>query len=190
MGIILASQSPRRRELLGRIGLTDFAVIPARGEEDMSAHLTPDKLVEALASAKAREVGAAASADDVVIAADTVVTLDGKVLGKPHSEAEAFEMLRTLSGNTHQVYTGVAVLRGERLEVAHEVTSVTFRPLTDGEIRNYIATGEPMDKAGAYGIQERGALLVEGIRGDYFNVMGLPVCKLGQMLRTFGIETL
>ena len=99
-------------------------------------------------------------------------------------------MLRILSGRTHRVYTGVAVLQGQRLELLHEATEVVFRPLTEGEISRYIATGEPMDKAGAYGIQGRGALLVEGIRGDYFNVMGLPVCRLGQMLKAFGIVTL
>ncbi len=190
MKIILASQSPRRRELLGLMGLTDFAIIPAQGEEDLSAGLPPDKLVEALAAAKAKEVAAQADPSDVIIAADTIVTLDGKVLGKPHSGEEAFEMLRILSGRTHRVYTGVAVLQGQRLELLHEATEVVFRPLTEGEISRYIATGEPMDKAGAYGIQGRGALLVEGIRGDYFNVMGLPVCRLGQMLKAFGIVTL
>ncbi|MBR1845345.1 MAG: septum formation inhibitor Maf [Oscillospiraceae bacterium] len=190
MKIILASQSPRRRELLGLMGLTDFEIRPARGEEDMSAPLTPDRLVESLAAAKGAEVAAQADSSDVVIAADTIVTLDGKVLGKPRSAEEAFQMLRTLSGRTHVVYTGVVVIQGERRLVRHEATEVAFRPLTDEEILHYIATGEPMDKAGAYGIQGRGALLIEGIRGDYFNVMGLPVCRLGQMLREFGIATL
>ena len=190
MKIILASQSPRRRELLGLMGLTDFEIRPARGEEDMSAPLTPDRLVESLAAAKGAEVAAQAAPADVVIAADTIVTLDGKVLGKPRSEGEAAEMLRTLSGRTHVVYTGVVVIQGGRRLVRHEATEVVFRALTDEEISHYIATGEPMDKAGAYGSQGRGALLVEGIRGDYFNVMGLPVCKLGQMLREFGIATL
>lgn len=190
MGIILASQSPRRRELLAQMGMTGFTVSPAKGEEDMGAGLPPDQLVESLALAKAREVAAGAAADDIIIAADTIVTLDGQVLGKPHSEHEAFEMLRTLSGRDHVVYTGLAVLRGGETISGHEATQVRFRPLSDEEIRAYIATGEPMDKAGAYGIQGRGALLVEGIRGDYFNVVGLPVCKLGRILDRLGVKLL
>jgi septum formation protein len=188
--IILASQSPRRRELLGQMGITQFDILPAQGEEDMTEQVTPAALVEHLALAKAKEVAAKAEPDAVVIAADTIVVQGGRVLGKPHSREEAFAMLSALSGTTHQVYTGVAVIRGGQVLVRHECTHVTFRPLSEEEIWAYIATGESMDKAGAYGIQGRGALLVEGIRGDYFNVVGLPVCTLGRMLREFGIKTL
>ena len=188
--IILASQSPRRRQLLEQMGITDFVICPAQGEEDMGAHLPPDRLSEALALAKAREVAAQAGPEDMIIAADTIVTLDHQVLGKPHSREEAVSMLETLSGRHHVVYTGLAVLWGGETVSDHEGTEVRFRPLSREEIEAYVATGEPMDKAGAYGIQGRGALLVEGIVGDYFNVMGLPVCKLGQILNRFGVKTL
>ena len=187
---ILASQSPRSRQLLEQMGITGFVVCPAQGEEDMGAHLPPDRLSEALALAKAREVAAQAGPEDMIIAADTIVTLDHQVLGKPHSREEAVAMLETLSGRHHVVYTGLAVLRGGETVSDHEGTEVRFRPLSREEIEAYVATGEPMDKAGAYGIQGRGALLVEGIVGDYFNVMGLPVCKLGQILNRFGVKTL
>ena len=188
--IILASQSPRRRQLLEQMGITDFVICPAKGEEDMGAQLPPDRLSEALALAKAREVAAQAGPEDIMIAADTIVTLDHQVLGKPHSREEAVSMLETLSGRHHVVYTGLAVLRGGETVSDHEASQVRFRPLSREEIAAYVATGEPMDKAGAYGIQGRGALLVEGIVGDYFNVMGLPVCKLGQILNRFGVKTL
>ena len=181
MAMILASQSPRRRELLGQMGFS-FTVRPARGEELPHPELTPAQLVEELARQKALEVSAGADADDVVVAADTVVAVDGTVLGKPRDRAHAAEMLAALSGREHMVYTGVAVKRGEKLLVEHEATLVRFRPLTQ--------TGEPMDKAGGYGIQGYGALLVEGIRGDYFNVVGLPICCLGRMLAQVGEDAL
>lgn len=190
MNIILASQSPRRRELLERIGIQNFIVRPAVGEEVMDDSLTPGLLVESLSRQKAEEVAAAAGADDLVIAADTVVAIDGRVLGKPRDESEAAQMLSRLSGRSHTVYTGVTVLRGGDRRTEHEATTVRFRALTKEEIDAYIATGEPMDKAGAYGIQQLGGLLVEGIDGDYFNVMGLPICRLGQMLKHFGLDLL
>ncbi|MBE6973094.1 MAG: septum formation inhibitor Maf [Ruminococcaceae bacterium] len=190
MKLILASQSPRRRELLERMGLTEFEIRPAAGEENASPDLTPAQLVEELSRQKAREIALTAEGDDVIIAADTVVAADERVLGKPHSTQEAQEMLRFLSGRTHTVYTGITVRRGEQELTQYEATQVLFRPLTEGEIAAYVATGEPMDKAGAYGIQGRGCVLVEGIRGDYYNVMGLPVCRLALMLREFGIEPL
>ena len=190
MSIILASQSPRRRELLGQMGITDFIVRPAKGEEVVDPALTPAQLVEALSAQKAAEVAASAAPEDLVIAADTVVAIDGKVLGKPHSTDEAAHMLALLSGRAHTVYTGVTVRRGEQLLTRHEATDVHFRPLTPAEIAAYIATGEPMDKAGSYGIQGHGALLVEGIAGDYSNVVGLPVCCLGRMLARFGVDAL
>ena len=189
MAMILASQSPRRRELLGQMGFS-FTVRPARGEEGPHPALTPAPLVEEWARQTAREVSAAAAADDVVVAADTVVAIDGKVLGKPHDKVHAAQMLSALSGREHTVYTGVAVKRGETLLVEHEATQVRFRPLTEREIDLYIQTGEPMDKAGSYGIQGYGALLVEGIRGDYFNVVGLPICRLGRMLAQVGEDAL
>lgn len=189
MAMILASQSPRRRELLGQMGFS-FTVRPARGEELPHPELTPAQLVEELARQKALEVSAEAEADDVVVAADTVVAIDGKVLGKPHDKVHAAQMLSALSGREHTVYTGVAVKRGETLLVEHEATQVRFRPLTEREIDLYIQTGEPMDKAGSYGIQGYGALLVEGIRGDYFNVVGLPICRLGRMLAQVGEDAL
>lgn len=189
MAMILASQSPRRRELLGQMGFS-FTVRPAKGEELPHPELTPAQLVEELARQKALEVSAEAGADDVVVAADTVVAIDGKVLGKPHDKVHAAQMLSALSGREHTVYTGVAVKRGETLLVEHEATHVRFRPLTGREIDLYIQTGEPMDKAGSYGIQGYGALLVEGIRGDYFNVVGLPICRLGRMLAQVGEDAL
>ena len=189
MRIFLASQSPRRRELLERMGLSPFDVIPARGEERADPALSPARLVEALSRQKAAEV-ADAHPEALVIAADTVVSIDGLVLGKPRSGAEAARMLARLSGREHTVYTGVTVRRGGETVTEHEATAVRFRPLTGEEIAAYVATGEPMDKAGAYGIQGYGCLLVEGIRGDYFNVVGLPVCRLGRMLARFGIEPL
>ncbi len=190
MSIILASQSPRRRALLEQMGITDFTVLPARGQEDMSAELTPEHLVETLALNKGREVAARTAAGNLIIAADTVVALHGEVLGKPQDEADAYRMLQLLSGETHAVHTGVAVLWDGQALCEHETTLVRFRTLSDREIRAYIATGEPMDKAGAYGIQGRGAVLVEGIQGDYCNVVGLPVCRLSRMLETFGVRTL
>ncbi len=185
--IVLASQSPRRKELLERIGVTDFEIVPAKGEEVINPALTPAELVEELSRQKCAEV-AALRPDALVIAADTVVSIDGQILGKPHNEEEAFSMLARLSGRTHQVYTGVTVWEDDCTVTEHEVTEVRFRPLTDQEISWYIETGEPMDKAGAYGIQGYGGLFVEGISGDYFNVMGLPVCRLGQILRSKWFE--
>ena len=190
MSIILASQSPRRRELLEQIGLTDFIIRPARGEELPHPELTPAQLVEELSRQKAGEVARSARPGDIVIGADTVVAVDGRVLGKPRSPEQAREMLAALSGRTHTVYTGVTVLRDGLALTQHEATCVRFRPLTREEIDAYVATGEPMDKAGAYGIQGRGALLVEAIDGDYANVVGLPVCRLGRMLARAGLDLL
>ncbi len=190
MTVVLASQSPRRRELLGQMGFSDFVIRPARGEEIVDPDLSPDRLVEELSRQKCAEVAALSGAEDLVIAADTVVAIDGTVLGKPRSVQDAFAMLARLSGRHHTVYTGVTVRRGEQTLTAHEATQVRFRPLTHEEIEAYISTGEPMDKAGSYGIQGYGAMLVEGISGDYFNVVGLPVCLLGRMLASFGVDTM
>ncbi|MGN0985885.1 MAG: Maf family protein [Candidatus Enterenecus sp.] len=190
MDIILASQSPRRRELLGQMGLKGFKVTSPEVDEEIDGNLPPAQIVEELSLRKATAVAEHADEDDLIIAADTIVVLDGAVLGKPADEREAFAMLTALSGNRHHVYTGVTVIQGDRTVTQHEVTAVTFRELEPGEIDNYIATGEPMDKAGAYGIQGLGSLLVSGIDGDYFNVMGLPVYRLGRILAGFGLDLL
>lgn len=188
MNIILASQSPRRKELLERMGIRDFETISPNVDESVFHGLPPEELVRRLSAEKAAAVAGRAGEDAIVIAADTVVALEGAVLGKPADELDAFKMLSALSGVRHQVYTGVTVCRGGEKQTAHEVTDVTFRELSEEEIEHYIATGEPMDKAGSYGIQGRGALLVESIQGDYFNVMGLPLQRLSRMLETFGLD--
>ena len=190
MDIILASRSPRRRALLEQVGLKGFKVVSPDVDEHIEGNPSPAHLVEALSQRKAQAVLAGADEDDLIIAADTVVVLDGAVLGKPADEREAFAMLSALSGNSHRVYTGVTVAQGDRMATEHEETRVTFRELEPEEISCYIATGEPMDKAGAYGIQGVGALLVSGIKGDYCNVMGLPVFRLGRMLAGFGLDPL
>lgn len=187
--LVLASGSPRRRELLGRFG-KPFKVIPARGEEHAPAGLTPAETVMALAEQKAREVAALCADTAVVLGADTVVELDGVLLGKPRSEEEAFAMLSSLSGRSHRVFTGLCVIRGDRVLTDCEETAVHFRAMTPEEIRAYIATGEPMDKAGAYGCQGVGALFVEKLEGDFYNVMGLPLCRLGRLLRQMDVELL
>ena len=179
--VVLASGSPRRRELLGQMGIEDFEVLPAQGEETAPEGLAPDALVARLALQKAREV-AALRPEATVIGADTVVALDGRVLGKPSDEGEAREMLSALSGRRHQVYTGMAVLSGGQAFTHVECTQVEFRPLTAEEIAAYVATGESMDKAGAYGIQGRACVFIRGIQGDYYNVVGLPVCALHELL--------
>ena len=188
MDIILASQSPRRRELLERMGLAGFRVVSPDVDEHMEEDLPPAQLVCRLSQRKARAVREQVGDEGLIIAADTVVTLDGAVLGKPADELAAFQMLSPLSGVRHQVYAGLTVLRGGEEHTEYEVTDVSFRELTQGEIEDYIRTGEPMDKAGAYGIQGYGALFISGIQGDYYNVMGLPVCRLGQLLETLGVH--
>ena len=172
------------------LGVTALLIRPAVREERADPSLPPPALVMALAAAKAREAAAEAEGDDVVIAADTIVVFGGCVYGKPHSPAEAAEMLRTLSGRTHEVYTGVCVVRDGAELCRADRSEVTFRTLSEGEIERYIATGEPMDKAGAYGAQGKAALFVERIDGDFFNVMGLPLCMLGEMLKEQGVELL
>lgn len=190
MKIILASQSPRRKELLERMGIKDFETISPNVDESAFHGLPPEELVRRLSAEKAAAVAGKVGKDAIVIAADTVVALEGAVLGKPADELDAFKMLSALSGVRHQVYTGVTVCRGGEKQTAHEVTDVTFRELSEREIEDYISTGEPMDKAGAYGIQGYGALLIQGISGDYYNVMGLPVCRLSGMLSRFGVDCL
>lgn len=182
--IILASQSPRRQELIRNI-TESFRVVVSDAEEKLPAGIAPGEVAVYLAGIKAEAV-AAKYPDDVVIGADTVVILDDQVLGKPRDEADAIEMLKALSGRTHTVVTGCAILRNGQKRSFSDVTRVEFYPLCDREILEYIATGEPFDKAGAYGIQGRGSLLVKRIEGDFFNVMGLPVAKLKRELEAFG----
>lgn len=188
MNIILASASPRRRELLTMLGLSDFKVIPANGDEIFPIGMPPGEAAAEVSLKKAEEVAQKCNTDDIIIAADTIVTLGGEIMGKPADEDNAYSMLSRLSGHTHKVYTGVTVIRGHEIVSGYESTHVRFRELTDREIRAYINTGEPMDKAGAYGAQGIGALFVEGIDGDFFNVMGLPLCRLSKMLKKLGVS--
>ena len=179
MQVILASQSPRRKELLGLFRLP-FIVQVADIDESMNPG---DPYNEVARVSRLKALAVARESDDVVIAADTIVVCDGQVLGKPKDEADAFRMLRLLSGRDHQVMTDMTVLCGEKKVTCTEITDIHFRPLSDREIWDYIHTGEPMDKAGAYGIQGGAALFAERMAGDYYNVMGLPVCRLGMILR-------
>lgn len=189
MKIVLASQSPRRKELLGRMGL-EFVTQASKIDESAFDGLEARELVATLSREKAQWIARQLDGETLVIGADTVVVRDGAALGKPKDAEDAVAMLLSLSGRDHQVCTGVTVCRGDRVLTQVEETQVTFRDLTETEVRQYVSTGEPMDKAGAYGIQGLGGLLVEGIRGDYSNVVGLPVCRLGQMLKDFGLDCL
>ena len=187
--IILASASPRRKALLEMLGAHSLTVIPAKGEEKIDPALTPEALVKVLSRQKAAEVAAEhALANAVVIGADTVVVLDGAVLGKPKDEADAKRMLTALSGRSHTVWTGITAIRGGTSLSRAERTEVFFRPLSEREIDAYIATGEPLDKAGAYGAQDMASLFVERIDGDFFNVVGLPLCALGKLLKELGVD--
>ena len=179
MHLILSSQSPRRRELLG-LFRRPFVIRVADIDETMDENLPPFDEVARVSRAKAQAIPR--EDDDIVVAADTIVVCAGRTLGKPRTEAEAREMLRLLSGRDHQVMTGMTVLRGEKAVSCTEVTDIHFRELSDKEIESYIATGEPMDKAGSYGIQGGAALFAQRMVGDYYNVMGLPVCRLYEIL--------
>ena len=180
MNLILASASPRRQELLKLFGLP-FTVRVADIDETMD--LTKAPFDEVARVSKAKALAIPRESDDIVIAADTIVVCEGKVLGKPKNEEDAKAMLRMLSGRDHQVMTGCTVLWGDKCETFTEVTHIHFRPLTENEIARYVASGEPMDKAGSYGIQGGAALFCTHMVGDYYNVMGLPVCRLGTALR-------
>ena len=180
MRLILASASPRRRELMGAFG-HPFEVLSADIDETMDPKKSPFEEVARVSKLKALAIPR--NQEDVVVAADTIVVCGGKVLGKPKNKERAEEMLALLSGRDHQVMTGCTVLRGDRAETFTEVTTLHFRPLSPGEIRRYAESGEPLDKAGAYGIQGGGALFCTGMEGDYYNVVGLPLCHLGQVLK-------
>lgn len=189
MKIILASRSPRRRELLGQVGLT-FEIVSPEVDEAQYGGLPPRELVQTLSRAKALDAARRVPAGSLVLGADTVVVLDGQALGKPDGPEGARAMLTALSGRTHEVWTGFTLCRDGEVHTEAVATEVTFRALAPEEIDRYVATGEPLDKAGAYGIQGRGALLVAQIRGDYSNVVGLPLCAVGQALRRFGVDPL
>ena len=185
--IVLASQSPRRQELLRNIGITDYDIRVPEADESYPPGLTAQETVAYISRVKAEAAAKLCDDDEIVITADTMVFLDDKRLGKPVDEEDALKMLTALQGRHHPVCTGVTVRQGTESITEVETTDVYFRPATEAELRAYIATGEPMDKAGAYGIQAKGSLLVEKIHGDYFNVMGLPVLRLSRMLSRFGI---
>lgn len=188
MRFILASASPRRKELLEQIGVK-FDILPATGEEEITKEL-PGEVVMELAKQKAEEVAKTAGADALVLGADTVVAYEGKILGKPKDEADALRMLTMLSGKEHEVYTGVALIdnRDQSMENFFERTKVTMYPVSEEEIRDYIAGGEPMDKAGAYAIQGLGAKFIQKIEGDYNNVVGLPIGRIYQEIKRKSIE--
>lgn len=194
MKFILASQSPRRKELLSRV-VSDFDVRVSHVEEVVPAGLQPQEVVMYLAKIKAEAVARELRLEQpaqrfAVIGADTVVALDHQIMGKPKDRADCVRMISALSGREHAVYTGVAVVVDGRTESFYERTAVRFLPLSDEEINWYASLDEPYDKAGAYGIQGYGSLLVEGICGDYFNVMGLPVASLRRRLLSMGVLSL
>lgn len=184
--LILASQSPRRKELLNLLQIP-YSIIASRTEEKLNRNLSPEENVQCLAEQKASAV-LAENPDAVVIGADTMVCIDGECLGKPHDREEAAHMLRRLSGRSHQVITAVSIQTHDRKETFCDTTEVTFWPLSEDDIQLYIETKEPMDKAGAYGIQGKGALLVKKIDGDFYSVVGLPVAKTMRALKEFNIK--
>ena len=184
MKLILASASPRRKELLGKIGLK-FEIIPAKGEEVVTKKL-PWEVVEELSFQKAKEIADMQTEECIVIGSDTIVAKGEKIMGKPKDEADAYQMLSEIAGNVHQVYTGVTLIRtgaNPKVITFAEKTDVHLYPMNDKEISAYIATKDPMDKAGAYGIQGDFAIHVKGIEGDYYNVVGLPIGKVYQELK-------
>ncbi|MEW9670853.1 nucleoside triphosphate pyrophosphatase [Ammoniphilus sp. 3BR4] len=188
--IILASSSPRRQEMLRNLGLK-FIIHPSGADESVDDGLKPDAIVEMLAERKAADVASQYS-EGVVIGSDTIVVLEGKVLGKPNNEKDAFSMLSSLQGTTHSVFSGLAIIDAgaDKKKIGHVETKVTMRPISSDEILRYIATKEPMDKAGSYAIQGLGSIFIEGIVGDYFSVVGLPVRLMAEYLEDFGISIL
>ena len=182
---ILASASPRRKEILANAGF-DFEIIVSDVDENITEDLSPGETVEELAKRKALAVWEE-NKDAVVFGCDTVVAVDGKILGKPRDDDEAFEMIKMLSGKAHTVSTGVCICASDKISVFSNTTNVEFYSLSDETIRSYVATGESRDKAGAYGIQGYGSVLIKEIKGDYFSVMGLPVSESSRVLADFGI---
>lgn len=187
--IILASKSPRRKELLERLNL-NFEIIVSQVDEDSFKENTPYELVERLAYEKANSILQLTDKDSIIIGSDTVVVFDNQILGKPNDEHQALIYLKKLSGKRHFVYSGIAILdsKTNKKYVTHEVTEVYMKELNDEEISSYIKTGEPLDKAGAYGIQGVGSIFIEKIVGDYYNVMGLPLNKLYRGLNEIGVN--
>lgn len=182
--LVLASGSPRRSELLANANLS-FEVVVSEVDEQVDPNLAPAEIVQSLALQKAEDVAKRLSGDVVVLGADTIVTLNNQILGKPKGEAEARNMLQQLSGKEHFVYTGVAIVSNTKTQTFYEKTSVQFWQLTEHEIDNYISSGEPFDKAGAYGIQKLGSTLVKRIEGDYFTVVGLPISRTVRELKKY-----
>ena len=184
MGIILASKSPRRQELLSLMGL-EFEVATADIDETIDKSLPIEQEIARLSRQKAEAID---DNDNIIISADTVVVLGNTVMGKPRDAENARQMLNVLSGKTHRVITAVTVKNGDKIRTEVVITEIVFRELSKREIDSYVASGSPMDKAGAYGVQEKAAAFVKEIHGDYFSVVGLPVCTLAVMLREFGVE--
>ncbi len=185
--IKLASGSPRRKELLEKTGLS-FEIVKNDYKEDMTLEMPPTELVKYLSCGKAKSVNC--TDGSLIISADTIVVHNNEILGKPHTEERAIEMLKQLNNTTHQVMTGMTILDSQSNEIiSHtEITEVVFRKMTDEEIQKYGKSGLPLDKAGAYGIQDQAAFFIKEIRGDYYNVMGLPLCALSQLLKQFDIN--
>ena len=170
------------------LGLFDLRILPAAGEAPVPPGTPVEEAVQRIAALKALDAARRAGPEDLILAADTVVALEGRVLGKPRDGEDAFQMLRALSGKKHTVYTGMALRQWDKVMTDYACADVWFRELTDGEIRAYIATGSPMDKAGSYGAQDMAALFVERIDGEFYTVVGLPICRLGRMMHDFGVE--
>lgn len=188
MALVLASGSPRRSEMLKMIGIRDFRILPDGSEETIDPVDSPEQTVCKLALQKAMNVSRLCDSGDTILAADTLVYLGDMPLAKPSDGEDAANMLRALSGRKHTVYTGVAIVKGDTRTVTAEHTDVYFRELSEAEILAYACTDEPVDKAGAYAAQGRGAVFIERVDGEFFNVMGLPLCRLTVMLRDFGFE--
>ncbi|MDP4153131.1 MAG: Maf family protein [Bacillota bacterium] len=188
MSIILASKSPRRKELLSMLGVK-FDICVSNEDESINPELTYEELVKDIALKKVLAVKRSANiSDDLIIGADTIVVCNGEIFGKPKDQNDARRMLTALSGNRHEVYSGIAAIYKGNTACDAERTEVFFRTLSNKEIDSYIKTGEPMDKAGAYGIQGLGSVFIRRIEGDFFNVMGLPLCKLTEMIKNeFGV---
>lgn len=190
MKIILASKSPRRKEILETMGV-QFEIDVADVDESVDACLSPVEAVCEISKRKAQKIAERHGDDEIVISADTVVVIDGKIIGKPKDKEDAFCILKNLSGRTHEVYSGFTVCGNGKTKTDFEVTKVHFKELLDEDIRRYVATGESMDKAGAYGIQQKGNLFVDYIHGDYYNVVGFPISKICVTIRElFGINLL
>ena len=186
--LTLASASPRRRELLEMLGLFELDIIPAKSEAEYPKNVPEAEAVQFIAGEKAKDTASRAPKGSLVLAADTIVSLDGVILEKPKDRDDAFRMLRTLSGRKHTVYTGMALMQDGRFQTDYASADVWFRELRDAEIWAYIDTGSPLDKAGAYGAQDMAALFVERIDGEFYTVVGLPICRLGKLLKDFGVN--